>query len=89
MWVLLLALLTWIDVVALDSLLKHIILSFDSQLGFSEDKQVKGAHEYDKAKEKAGFVAGKHINKKSKWWFQSSKKDWVEQGGSGSDNDGK
>jgi hypothetical protein len=53
------------------------------QLGFSEDNQVKGAHEYDKAKEKAGFVAGKHINKKSKWWFQSSKKDWVEeQGGS-------
>jgi hypothetical protein len=49
------------------------------KLGFSEDKQVVGAHEYDKAKEKAGFVAGKHIHKKSKWWFQGSKKkDWVE-----------
>jgi hypothetical protein len=38
-----------------------------------------GAHEYDKAKEKAGFVAGKHIHKKSKWWFQTAKKDWFEQ----------
>jgi hypothetical protein len=51
-------------------------------LGYSEDKQVIGAHEYDKAKEKAGFVAGKHIQKKRKWWFQSSKKDWVEANGS-------
>jgi hypothetical protein len=47
-------------------------------LGYSEDKNVVGAHEYDKSKEKAGFVAGKHIQKKGKWWFQSSKKDWVE-----------
>lgn len=74
-----------------------------TQLGYSEDKQVVGAHEYDKAKEKAGFVAGKHIHKKTKWWFQkSSKKDWVENnpsaaaseihgdgGSSSNDEDGK
>lgn len=41
-------------------------------MGYAKDKDVVGAHEYDKAKEKAGFVAGKHIHKKSKWWFQSS-----------------
>ena len=52
------------------------------QLGYGEDKQVVGAHEYDKAKEKAGFIAGKHIEKKSKWWFQSSKKDWTEESAS-------
>ena len=40
-------------------------------MGYAKDKDVVGAHEYDKAKEKAGFVAGKHIHKKSKWWFQS------------------
>ena len=49
------------------------------KLGYSEDKKVVGAHEYDKAKEKAGFVAGKHIQKKEKWWFQRSKKDWHEE----------
>ena len=65
------------------------IISFDSfnyafqysgiyQLGYSEDKAVVGAQVYDKSKEKAGFIAGKHIQKKSKWWFQHSKKDWVE-----------
>lgn len=48
-------------------------------LGFSEDKKVQGAHEYDKAKEKAGFVAGKHIAKKEKWWFQRSNKGWKEE----------
>lgn len=51
-------------------------------LGYGEDKKVVGAHEYDKAKEKAGFIAGKHIEKKSKWWFQSSKKDWTEESSS-------
>jgi hypothetical protein len=56
----------------------HISFFTFPQLGFSDDKQVVGAHEYDKAKEKAGFVAGKHIQKKSKWWFQGyKKKDWV------------
>ena len=29
------------------------------------------------AKEKAGFVAGKHINKRTKWWFERSRKEWV------------
>ena len=49
------------------------------QLGFAEDKKVQGAHEYDKAKEKAGFVAGKHIAKKERWWFQNSNKGWKEE----------
>jgi hypothetical protein len=57
------------------------------QLGYAKEKDVVGAQEYDKAKEKAGFVAGKHINKKSRWWFQNSKSKWVgeddgEDGGS-------
>ncbi|GAX22872.1 hypothetical protein FisN_24Lh159 [Fistulifera solaris] len=39
-------------------------------LGFSPDKQVQGAREYDLRKEKEGFVAGKHIDKESKWWWQ-------------------
>ena len=52
-------------------------------MGYAEDKAVVGAHEYDKGKEKAGFVAGKHIHKASKWWFQFSRKDWV--GGDGED----
>uniref|UniRef100_A0A7S3LF83 Cytochrome c oxidase assembly protein COX19 n=1 Tax=Amphora coffeiformis TaxID=265554 RepID=A0A7S3LF83_9STRA len=47
------------------------------QLGFSEAHQVQGAREYDKSKEKAGYTAGKHIAKESKWWWQSSdKKSW-------------
>jgi hypothetical protein len=49
-------------------------------LGFGEDKQVKGATVYDKAKEKAGFVAGKHIKRKEgDWWFLRSKKSWYEE----------
>lgn len=47
-------------------------------MGYADNKVVVGAQEYDKAKEKAGFVAGKHIDKKSRWWFQfSSKQNWV------------
>ena len=46
------------------------------QMGFSEEAKVEGARENDRAKEKQGFVAGKHINKKSDWWFQRSKKGW-------------
>ena len=42
------------------------------RMGFSEETKVKGAKEYDRAKEKAGFVAGKHIHKEHKWWWQSS-----------------
>ena len=53
-------------------------------MGYAKEKDVKGAQEYDKAKEKAGFVAGKHINRQSKWWFQNSTKSkWV-----GEDDDG-
>lgn len=39
-------------------------------LGYSEDKKVEGAREYDYSKEQAGFVAGTHISKESKWWWQ-------------------
>jgi len=57
-----------------------------NDMGYAEDKAVVGAHEYDKAKEKAGFVAGKHIHKKSKWWFQfSPKQNWVGHDNKGGD----
>ena len=46
-------------------------------MGYAKDKDVVGAQEYDKAKEKAGFVAGKHINKQSRWWVQVHKGKWV------------
>ena len=39
-------------------------------MGYSQ--QVTGAREYDNSKEKAGFVAGKHIAKESKWWWERS-----------------
>jgi hypothetical protein len=39
-------------------------------LGYSADKAVEGAREYDSSKERAGFVAGAHISKESKWWWQ-------------------
>jgi len=48
-----------------------------SGMGFSEDAKVGGAHENDRKKEKEGFVAGKHINKSSKWWFQGGRKGWT------------
>ena len=41
-----------------------------SNLGYSDEKKVQGAREYDNAKEQAGFVAGTHISKESKWWWQ-------------------
>ena len=32
---------------------------------------------YSSSKEKAGFIAGKHIKASSKWWFQSSsRRNW-------------
>lgn len=40
------------------------------KLGFSEEAKVESAVEYDKSKEKEGFVAGKHIDGRIKWWFQ-------------------
>ena len=41
------------------------------QLGFSEEAKVEKSVEYDKAKEKEGYIAGKHIHGRMKWWFQS------------------
>jgi hypothetical protein len=57
-------------------------------LGYSKDKEVKGAKENDRAKEKAGFIAGKHINKKGEWWFQQigRQKKWVEETSSDGSN---
>ena len=56
----------------------HQLMSEENldHLGFSEDAQVQGAREYDNAKEKSGFIAGKHIQKDSKWWWQRSGKSW-------------
>ena len=50
----------------------HELMSKESldDLGFAADKKVEGAREYDKAKEKAGFIAGKHIDRDSKWFWQ-------------------
>lgn len=46
-----------------------------NQLGYSA--AVKGAKEYNHEKEKAGYTAGKHIAKQSKWWWEKSvKKSW-------------
>ena len=39
-------------------------------MGFSNECKVNSAEEYDKAKEKEGYIAGKHIAEKTKWWFQ-------------------
>ena len=41
-----------------------------SQLGYSDSARVESAIEYDKSKEKEGYVAGKHIDGRVKWWFQ-------------------
>lgn len=39
-------------------------------LGYSEEAKVINAKEYDKSKEKQGYVAGKHIDKSTmKWWW--------------------
>lgn len=52
----------------------HGLMSVENldDLGFSEKAEVKGPREYDNAKEKQGFVAGKHIIPKEKsessWW---------------------
>lgn len=39
-------------------------------MGFSNEAKVNSVAEYDKSKEKEGFIAGKHIEEKTKWWFQ-------------------
>eukprot|EP00934_Nitzschia_sp_Nitz4_P005513 Nitzschia sp. Nitz4//scaffold53_size117307//105884//106804//NITZ4_003782-RA/size117307-augustus-gene-0.94-mRNA-1//1//CDS//3329554241//5503//frame0 len=45
-------------------------------LGFGKETEVVGAHEYDRSKEKAGFIAGKHIKKQGKWWFNFEGRNW-------------
>jgi hypothetical protein len=46
-------------------------------MGFSAQAKVQNAQEYDKSKEKAGYIAGKHIDKPNRWWWdRSNKKDW-------------
>jgi hypothetical protein len=46
------------------------------QLGYGN--KVEGAREYGKEKEKAGFIAGKHIHKKNKWfWERSGSNNWT------------
>ena len=47
-------------------------------MGYGKEQEVHGATEYDKAKERNGYVAGKHISKPSQWWFQKSRKDWFQ-----------
>ena len=42
------------------------------QMGYGNEHTVVGAKEYDNAKEKAGFVAGKHISREAKWWWERS-----------------
>lgn len=57
----------------------HNLMSKENldQMGFSSETQVEGAREYDNSKEKAGFVAGKHISKDTKWWWErAGAKDW-------------
>lgn len=52
----------------------HQLMSKENleDLGFAEDKKVEGAKHYDNSKEKAGFVAGKHVEKNlNKWFWQS------------------
>lgn len=42
-------------------------------LGYREDATVQGAKEYNNQKEKAGFVAGTHIDKERKSFWSSGK----------------
>ena len=48
------------------------------EMGFGKDQKVLGAEEHDKSKEKAGFVAGKHIDKPNSWWWEGKRKDWFQ-----------
>ena len=42
-----------------------------NDMGYSEDAKVVEAKEYDKSKEKEGYVAGKHIDTSTmKYWWQ-------------------
>ena len=46
------------------------ILLFLMKMGYSDDAEVKDPTEYDKSKERSGYIAGKHIDGNMKWWFQ-------------------
>jgi len=39
-------------------------------MGYSEDAKVIKVEEYNKERERQGFIAGKHIPGEMKWWFQ-------------------
>jgi hypothetical protein len=47
------------------------------KLGYGKDQEVIGAEEYDKSKERAGYIAGKHIAQSNSWWWKKSKKNWT------------
>lgn len=48
-----------------------------NSMGYSTEAIVTGAVEYDKSKERDGYVAGKHMDAPSKWWWQKGLgKDW-------------
>lgn len=47
-----------------------------NEMGFGEKQKVVGAEEYDKSKEKAGFIAGKHIHKPNEWFWVKKTRDW-------------
>lgn len=48
-----------------------------NEMGYGEEQRVKGeVTVYDKSKERAGYVAGKHIEKPNEWWWQRKKRDW-------------
>ena len=52
------------------SVLFFMSYDINQQLGYSEEAKVDKAVDYDKAKEKEGYIAGKHIDGRMKWWFQ-------------------
>mmetsp|Transcript_4353 Transcript_4353/g.9798 ORF Transcript_4353/g.9798 Transcript_4353/m.9798 type:complete len:111 (+) Transcript_4353:894-1226(+) len=59
----------------------HQLMSRENldEMGFSEEQRVVGATEYDKSKEREGYVAGKHIQKPGEWWWsKKGKKDWTQ-----------
>ncbi len=39
-------------------------------MGYSNEATVESAKEYDKSKEKEGYIAGKHIETRTFSWFE-------------------
>ena len=58
----------------------HQLMSKENleEMGFGKEQEVTGAEEYDKSKEKAGYVAGKHISKPNQWWWEKKRRDWFQ-----------